>query len=404
MTASEPLERAISYLVDDPYPWYATMREERLVAYTQPEMPYARMFRLSRHADVQAVLRDSRFGLEGVQQGRAKVIGSGALARSYGLWFLFMDPPNHTRLRALVSKAFTPRTIEGLRKRIQTVVDTLLDRQEGNPTFNLIADYAYQVPVLVICEMLGMPDTDRARFTQWSTAIARGLDNLNLIDPALVMQGDEAAEGLSNYFHELIGRRRHRPGNDLLSGLIAAEEAGDRLTEDELVATCMLLFFAGHETTVNLIGNGMLALLRHPSELQRLRAEPALIGGAIEEVLRFDSPVQRTSRVVLADAEVNELRFERGDRVNVLLGAANRDPRQFPDPDRLDITRQNARQHLSFAAGIHYCVGASLARLETQLAIATLLRRAPGLRISQTPRWRKSIMLRGLSSLEVAWS
>ena len=186
--------------------------------------------------------------------------------------------------------------------------------------------------------------------------------------------------------------------------MIAAEEAGDRLTEDELVATCMLLFFAGHETTVNLIGNGMLALLRHPSELQRLQAEPALIGGAVEELLRFDSPVQRTSRVVLADAEVNGLRFEKGDRVNVLLGAANRDPRQFPDPDRLDITRRNARQHLGFAAGIHYCVGASLARLGDPARNRDAAPARARTRISQTPRWRKSIMLRGLSSLEVAWS
>lgn len=404
MTVTASVEHALPDLVEDPYPWYATMRDHRLVAYSQSAQPYASMYRLSQYADVQAVLRDPRFGLDGVQQSRAGVVGTGTLARTYQLWFLFMDPPNHTRLRALVSKAFTPRAVEGLRPRIQAVVDGLLDRQAGKLAFDLIADFAYPVPVQVICEMLGMPRDDRERFTRWSTDIARGLDNLKLLDPAVVMQGNAAAEGLSNYFRALIGRRRRRPGDDLLSALIAAEEAGERLSEDELVATCVLLFFAGHETTVNLIGNGTLALLRHPGEIERLRAKPGLVGGAIEELLRFDGPVQRTSRVALADAEVNGLRFQQGDRVNLLLGAANRDPKQFPDPDCLDITRPNARQHLSFAAGIHYCVGASLARLEAQVAIETLLRRAPGLRIAAPPRWRTSIMLRGLSSLGVAWS
>jgi len=391
-------------LFEDPYPWYARMREQRCVAYTQPGMTYARMYRLSRYADVHAVLRDHRFGREGSQQNRARVLGTGPLAHAYDLWFLFMDPPNHTRLRALVSKAFTPRAVESLRGQIQTVVDGLLDQQADTPTFDLVSEFAYQVPVLVICDLLGMPDDDRDQFTEWSRAIARGLDNLNLLDPMLVMQGNEAAEGLSAYFRELIGKRRRRPGNDLLSGLIAAEEAGDRLSEDELVATCVLLFFAGHETTVNLIGNGTLALLRHPSELQRLRADPTLIEGAVEEFLRYDSPVQRTSRVTLEDAQVNGLQFKKGDQVNLLLGAANRDRQQFPDPDRLDLTRANARHHLSFASGIHYCVGAALARLETQIALGTLLRRAPGLRLVETPSWRKSIMLRGLNSLTVAWS
>src|SRR5215212_1090770 len=231
MTATTSLDRTIPDLVEDPYPWYARMRDKRLVAYTQPEMPYARMFRLSQHADVQAVLRDPRFGLDGVQQSRAGVLGTGELARTYGLWFLFMDPPSHTRLRALVSPSFTPRTVDGLRQRIQAVVDGLLDRQDEWPTFDLIVDFAYQVPVQVICEILGMPTADREHFTRQSTDIARGLDNLSLLDPAVVMQGNAAAEGLSNYFRALIDRRRRRPGSDLLSELIAAEGAGDRLTE-----------------------------------------------------------------------------------------------------------------------------------------------------------------------------
>jgi cytochrome P450 len=258
--------------------------------------------------------------------------------------------------------------------------------------------------VLVICELLGVPAQDRGRFGEWSAALARGLDNLSATDSEFIMHGNAAASGLTDYFRGLIAARRRTTGSDLLSALIAAEEAGDRLTEDELLATCVLLFFAGHETTVNLIGNGTLALLRHPDQLQRLHAKPALIGNAVEELLRYDSPVQRTGRVASEDLEFNGIFLRRGDRVNMLVGAANRDPAQFADPDRLDITRPNAAQHLSFAAGIHYCVGAPLARLEAQLAIAALLRRAPTLRlVDERPTWRSTFVLRGLQSLQVAW-
>jgi cytochrome P450 len=315
-----------------------------------------------------------------------------------------MDPPNHTRLRGLVSKAFTPRTVEGLRPKIEAVVEDLLDRQADHAGFDVVSAFAYQVPVLVICDLLGVPAEDRGRFGAWSAALARGLDNLTVTDSEFIMHGNEAAAGLTDYFRQLVAKRRRQPGADLLSGLIAAEEAGDRLSEDELLATCVLLFFAGHETTVNLIGNGVLALLRHPAELQRLRDKPGLIGGAVEELLRYDSPVQRTGRVAEEALELNGRRYQPGDRVSLLVGAANRDPEQFSDPDRLDITRSNAGQHLSFAAGIHYCVGAPLARLEAQIAIGALLRRAPRLRlVTETPAWRATFVLRGLQALEVAW-
>jgi len=390
-------------LVEDPYPWYAEMRQERVVPYSLPGLPHVRAVMLSRHADVQAVLRDARFGRAGFRQSAAQVLGEGALADSYSRWFLFQDPPDHTRLRGLVSKAFTPRAVENLRQQIDDVVERLLDAQQGKPSFDLMGSFAYQVPVLVICELLGVPAADRGRFTDWSAALAKGLDILTVPDPEAVRRGNEAAAGLTAYFRELIQVRRTRPGKDLLTALIAAEEAGDRLTEDELLATCVLLFFAGHETTVNLIGNGVLALLRNASELMRLRSEPALMPGAIEEFLRYDSPVQRTGRVVLEDLEFNGRLYAQGSRVNMLVGAANRDPEQFPDPDRLDVTRKNASQHLSFAAGIHYCVGAPLARLEAQLAIAALLRRYAELRMLDAKlAWRPTFVLRGLRSLELA--
>ena len=391
-------------LLIDPYPWYREMLRAGPTDYTLPQMPHVRGTLFSSHADVQAILRDTRFGRDAFREAATKALGEGPLSDSYALWFLFMDPPNHTRLRGLVSKAFTPRTVDQLRPAIAAVVEELLDRQADRPSFDLVNAYAYQVPVLVICDLLGVPTEDRGRFGAWSAALARGLDNLTLADSEFIMQGNAAAAGLTDYFRQLIARRRHQPGADLLSGLIAAEQAGDRLSEDELLATCVLLFFAGHETTVNLIGNGVLALLRHPGELKRLRDDPSLIGNAVEELLRYDSTVQRTGRIATEDFSLRGRAYKKGDRVTLLVGAANRDPRQFTEPDRLDVKRENAGQHLSFAAGIHYCVGAPLARLEAQIAIATLLKRAPALRVlDDKPKWRSTFVLRGLRSLEVAW-
>jgi pimeloyl-[acyl-carrier protein] synthase len=390
-------------LIEDPYPWYAAMRAEGIVSYSLPGLPNARAVMLSRHADVQAVLRDPRFGRAGFRQNVANVIGEGPLADSYSLWFLFQDPPDHTRLRGLVSKAFTPRSVNNLRQKIDDLVEQLLDRQAGKAAFDLMGGLAYEVPVLVICELLGVPAADRGRFSEWSAALAKGLDILTIPDPDSVRRGNEAAAGLTDYFRQLVLARRTRPGDDLLSGLIAVEDAGQRLTTDELLATCVLLFFAGHETTVNLIGNGVLALLRHPDQLERLRQAPELMPGAVEEFLRYDSPVQRTGRVALQDLELNGRTYYQGQRVNMLVGAANRDPDQFAEPDRLDITRSNASQHLSFAAGIHYCVGAPLARLEAQRAIGALLGRYPRLRLTDAaPVWRPTFVLHGLRELQVA--
>jgi pimeloyl-[acyl-carrier protein] synthase len=389
--------------IEDPYAWYAQMRADGVVDYSLPGWPQYRGVLMSRYADVQAVLRDPRFGRAGFRQAVINAIGDGPLAESYSLWFLFQDPPDHTRLRGLVSKAFTPRAVESMRQNIEDVVEHLLDRQRGKASFDLMSTVAYQVPVLVICELLGVPESDRGRFSDWSAALAKGLDILAVPDPELVRRGNDAAAGLTAYFRELIAARRKQPSHDLLTALIAAEEAGDRLTEDELVATCVLLFFAGHETTVNLIGNGTLALLRNPDQLERLRQAPALMSGAVEEFLRYDSPVQRSGRVALENFELNGRAYQAGWRVNVLIGAANRDPAQFPDPDRLDVTRANASQHLSFASGIHYCVGAPLARLEAQLAIAALLRRYSDLRlVEDRPPHRPTFVLRGLSRLDVA--
>ena len=392
-------------LLEDPYPWYTQLRATEGAYFLPPNQPDVRVPVLSRYADVQLVLRDPRFGRAGFQKGAIMALGDGPLATSYSLWMLFRDPPDHTRLRGLVNKAFTPRAVEAMRKTIDSIVADLLAKQHGEVSFDLISQFAYPLPVMVICELLGVPAQDRNRFGEWSSALGRNFDNLGIADQDLKRRGNEAAEGLTEYFRELVKSRRGKPADDILQGLISAEEQGQRLSEDELLATCVLIFFAGHETTVNLIGNGSLALLRNPAEAERLRKNPSLLPNAVEELLRFDSPVQRTGRTVLTDVEVGGRLLHQGERVNVMVGAANRDPAQFSDPDRLDVARSNAAQHLSFAAGIHYCVGAPLARLEAQLAIGALLRAAPNLRLAtDKPEWRATFVLRGMSSLPVAIS
>jgi cytochrome P450 len=382
----------------DPYPFYRRLREQDPVH--QTPMGF---WVLTRYDDCVAALRDPRFGREEFQQMLTAVYGgedADRLPRS----MLFRDPPDHTRLRGLVSKAFTPRTIEVMRDHIQGIVDRLLDRALGQGGMDVIEDLAYPLPVTVICEMLGVPVADHGSIRGWSADIARSLDAIGLpSDASIAERGRIARRALADYFRALVPVRRARPQADLLSGLLAAEEQGDKLTEPEIISMCLLLFIAGHETTVNLIGNGTLALLRHPEQLARLQADPALVSNAVEELLRYDSPVQRTARITTADVEIDGHAIPRGAMVVTALGAANRDPAQFPDPERLDVTRRDVR-HISFGYGIHFCLGAPLARVEGQLALGTLLRRAPGLALAEpVPEWRESSVLRGLKRLRVTF-
>lgn len=383
----------------DPYPFYHRLRREDPVH--QSPMGF---WVLTRYEDVVTVLRDPRFGREGFEQLFTAVYGEetdpGRLPRS----MLVRDPPDHTRLRALVNKAFTPRVVEGMRRHIREIVDHLLDRVEAARAMDVIADLAYPLPVTVICEMLGVPTEDQEPIKRWSSDVARSLDALGMpADLEIVERGRAGRRALGEYFRRLLPERRKRPGPDLLTSLIAAEEQGDRLTEGELLAMCVLLFIAGHETTVNLIGNGLLALLRHPGELERLRTDPALIPGAVEELLRYDGPVQRTARITQAEVEVDGRQIDKGAMVVAVIGAANRDPAHFPDPDRLDVARRDNR-HLAFGFGIHFCLGAPLARVEGQLAIGSVLRRLPGLRLAtDAPEWRESSTLRGLKRLPVTF-
>jgi cytochrome P450 len=383
--------------IADPYPTYRRLRTEDPVHHS----PLG-FWVLTRYEDVVASLRDPRFAKEPMIAAVAARLG--IAPTGIGISMLDRDPPDHTRLRGLASKAFTPRVVEALRPRIQEIVDGLLDGVADAHSMDLIEQFAYPIPVNVICEMLGVPVADHERFKGWSLDLARGLDSIMLgPDSEVAKRSWQAREGLSSYFRGLIAERRTSPRADLLSALIAAEEAGDTLSEPELLAMCILLLVAGHETTVNLIGNGMLALLRHPDQLRLLREQPDLIVTAVEELLRFDGPVQRTARTPTEDVTLGGRMIPKGEIVMPFIGAADRDPAQFRDPERLDITRTENR-HIAFGLGIHFCLGAPLARIEGQIAISTLLKRFPKLALAvEKPEHRHSLTLRGLVSLPVSF-
>lgn len=379
----------------DPYPYYAQMHAHAPVHHWEAW----NMWFFSRHEDVSLLLRDPRVGRNPGASSEAPPQQQ-PLFEMMDRWMLLVNPPDHTRLRSLVQKAFTPRRIAQLRDQIEQIAHGLLDRIPPGAPFDLIETYAYPLPVNVICAMLGVPPEDYVHFHAWSDAVARSLDFTE--EAAIYDHAATATIALTGYFGKLLEARRARPQDDLLSALVAAEEEGDRLTQEELFATCVLLLIAGHETTVNLIGNGTLALLRHPDQWELLRRDPALAPTAVEELLRYDSPVQATARTVLTPFEHRGIAFTPGTEVGLMLGAANHDPDVFAEPARLDITRQDNR-HLAFGGGIHYCLGAPLARLEGQIAFTTLVRRFPALRLADPAvRYRDNYTLRGLVALQVS--
>jgi pimeloyl-[acyl-carrier protein] synthase len=388
----------------NPYAYYHGLRQAAPVFYWDK---WGIWF-LSRYADCVSVLKDSRVGHEIASVGEpahsAEILqppdNQRPLWEIQRDWMLQRDPPVHTRLRGLVHKAFTPRTVERLRSHIQEITDNLLDAVEEKGCMDVIADLAYPLPVMVIAELLGVPASDQVQFRHWSRDLAKTLE---LTDVAEVYdRGAAATVEFSAYLRTLVAERRKEPKDDLLSALVAAEEAGDKLTEKELIATAILLLIAGHETTINLIGNGVLALLRHPDHLAKLKNDPSLAKNAVEEILRYDSPVQLTTRIALEDIQVGGHTIRRGQAISMLLGAANRDPEQFPDPDTFDITRSGADKHVGFGNGIHFCLGAPLARVEGEIALSTLFRRLPNLTMAtDAPKYRETFVLRGLETLPV---
>jgi hypothetical protein len=363
---------------------------------------------LTRYDDVLFALRDPRFSADR-RRGRSRFAQMaqqrleaqrGPLGRANTM--LTSDPPDHTRLRGLVSKAFTPRRVDALRSRIQEVVDELLDRAQAKGEMDVIWDLGYPLPVIVIAEMLGVAPERRDDFKRWSDDIVATLAG-PLVSEEALERAMKSSEEMAEYFRAVIAERRREPRDDLLSGLIAAEERGEVLSEEELLATCILLLAAGNETTTNLIGNGMLALLRNPEQMERLRARPELVDSAVEEFLRFDGPVHGTGRVALEELEIGGQTVEEGRIVFTLVAAANRDPSQFPAPDTLDVGR-DPNPHVAFGYGIHYCLGAPLARAEGQIAFRSLLERAPQIRrVSDEEEWGGTFILRGLKRLPVVF-
>ena len=387
----------------NPYPMYVRLREEDPVHWSALMEAWI----LTRYADIVAVLTDSRFSANRRQAQNRFAQEAQKIAEEFGPFgrtqtMLTSDPPLHTRLRRLVSKAFTPRMVEGLRPRIQLIVDELLDAVRDSGRMDLIRDLAYPLPVIVIAEMLGIPPQERDQFKRWSDEIAATLGG-PFTPPEVLERARKSANELADYFRGVIEERRREPAEDLISGLIAAEEQGQILSEDEMLATAMLLLVAGNETTTNLIGNGTLALLRNPDQLRRLQDDPSLIPAAVEELLRYDGPVQGTGRVAMEELEIDGRPVKTGQVVFCVLGSANRDPAQFENPDELDITRQ-PNEHIAFGDGIHSCLGAPLARAEGQIAFETLLRRFPNPRLeTDNPQWGGSFILRGLKSLPISF-
>lgn len=405
MTAPAPSQALLVELLDpanraDPYPVYRQIRESGVL-----EVPDNDLHVFSGFADCDEVLRHPASCSDRTKSTIAqRAIAAGQQLRPFGTpGFLFLDPPDHTRLRRLVSKAFSPKVVRSLEPDIAVMVDDLLDKVAAAGEFEAIEDLAYPLPVAVICRLLGVPIEDEPKFSWASALLAQGLD------PFIAFTGQahgfeerlEAGLWLRGYLRELMEKRRAEPAEDLISGLIAVEESGDQLTEDEIVATCNLLLIAGHETTVNLIANAILAMLRHPQHWRALSADAELAAGIIEETLRYDPPVQLVGRVAGEDMTIGGVDIPKGDNMMLLLAAAHRDPSANERPDEFDPSREPLR-HLAFAKGPHFCLGAPLARLEAAVALSAVTKRFPDARLAGEPEYKPNVTLRGMTRLDVA--
>lgn len=387
-------------IMADPYPALARLRMEDPVHWS----PVLRGWLLTRYADVRAALFDPRLSadritpfMDSLEAAERRALSG--LERLLTRWAVFADPPDHTRLRGLMNKAFTPRAIAALQPRIAAIIDRLIDHLVGRREMDLIADFAYPLPATVIAGILGLPEADVSRFKIWSDDLAAFVGGAQAMPDKYARAARGIAE-MDGYFRAIIrARKAVPPESDVIGALIAAEESGRVLSDDELVATAVLILFAGHETTTNLIGNGTIALLSHPAELARLRESPSLMESAVEEMLRYDGPAAMVTRVARQDMEIGGQMIAAGDRLFLGLNAANRDPARFPDPDRFDIARPDNR-HLAFGYGPHFCIGAPLARLEAQLAFQRLLERLDSLALAEERlEWADNLVLRGATRI-----
>jgi unspecific monooxygenase len=385
----------------DPYPAYAELRAQGRVHWFEPTNQWF----VPHHADVSALLRDRRLGRTYQHRFTHEEFGRTApppehepfhTLNDHGM--LDLEPPDHTRIRRLVSKAFTPRTVERLKPYVRGLADELASGLVAAGGGDLLKDVAEPLPVAVIAEMLGIPESDRAPLRPWSADIC-GMYELNPSEDTAA-RAVRASVEFSDYLRDLIAARRKEPGEDLVSGLIEAHDEGDRLTEQEMISTCVLLLNAGHEATVNATVNGWYALFRNPSQLELLRSDHTLIPSAIEELMRYDTPLQLFERWVLDEIEIAGTTIPRGAEIAMLFGSANHDPTVFRDPSALDLTRTD-NPHISFSAGIHYCIGAPLARIELAASMGALLERAPTLRLAAEPERKPNFVIRGLEGLAV---
>ena len=391
-------------ILQDPYPTYARLHEEGPLHYLDVGNKWA-VWSIFSHAECASIAKDPRLSAKRAKQMLLPLPLSrqsefGELARMLSLWLIFMDPPEHTRLRKLLNKGFSAAAVEDLRPQVEVIVDQMLKPLQYGAEVDLMREFANPMPVRIILEMLGIPQELRDTFVDWSRAIAVFRGNPNrTVEEARAAQ--DALIELTEFFRTTVAERRRNKGNDLISLLIDIEEEGEVLTEEELYAQCIALLFAGHETTRNLIGNGMYTLLRNPREIAELREKPEMIRSAVEELLRYESPVQFTARVLKEDIEVCGQQLRKGWTVLCMLGAANRDPKQFREPNELDLKRLN-NQHLAFSAGLHFCIGAQLARLEGQIALRALVQRFPKMKLAgPRPEWASTFGFRGLKSLAV---
>jgi len=389
--------------VQDPFPLYAWLRRHDPVHWSES----LNAWMITSYEDVVDVFdRPDTFSSDRFRKVDERFASRRpavrAVADILGHWLVFRDPPDHDRLRGLLQTRFTPRQLDSCRDRIQRTADVLLDRAVGRGAMDFIRDLAFPLPAIVIAGLMGAPEEDIEPIKTWSDRLAAYLGGA-VDERDNFTEASAGVAALADYFQALLRERQRSPRDDLMSLMLRAELEGDRLTHDEVVANCILLLFAGHETTTNLLGNGLFHLLRHPAQAALLRTDPALLHGAVEELLRYDGPVPATVKIATENVRRRGRTIRRGDMVVPFLASANRDPARFPDPDSLDVRRQPDR-HVAFAAGIHFCLGAWLARLEARVVLDTVLRRFPHLQlVAAEPRWKPMIFLRGLETLPLAW-
>ncbi|MBX9671480.1 MAG: cytochrome P450 [Candidatus Obscuribacterales bacterium] len=397
----DPLNPLTTDFLQDPFPTYNRFREESPVFWSEE----SKYWIVTKYKDVHEILRDLSYEKQLHKWNQVNPLLKhlppvANLIKTRAAWMLNQDPPDHTRLRGLVNRAFTPKMVNEMRSHIEDIANHYIDELMDKPEFDLVSNFAFPIPVTVIAEMLGVPKEDREKFKKWSNTLTDTLEPTPNIEH--MMKANGANQELTEYFREIANARRIEPKNDLISALVAAEEEGDRLSEEELLANCILILVAGHETTVNLISNAVKLLLQHPDQLAMLKSKPEMISSAIGEVLRYESPVQVVRRLAGDDLELEGTKIKKGDMMVLLIGSANRDPEQWPDPDRFDIMR-DTKKHMAYGHGIHHCLGSSLADAEAQIAVNALFKRLPDLRlVDQNIEIRHPFALRGPKQMMVA--